>query len=86
MFFVMKHIFLDDRRFANLLRMKRNMLNEAEKLQLKALNVSLKAVGEKALLTAKSFCNLGRLYQSQEKYMVLIGVYNLEEVILIYLK
>ncbi|KAL5242886.1 hypothetical protein ACI65C_010296 [Semiaphis heraclei] len=49
-------------------RMKRNMLNEAEALHLKALDVSLKAVGVKALLTAKSYCNLGRLYQSQEKY------------------
>lgn len=49
-------------------RMKRNMLNEAEALHLKALQVSLQAVGVKALLTAKSYCNLGRLYQSQEKY------------------
>eukprot|EP00102_Acyrthosiphon_pisum_P002584 XP_001944165.2 PREDICTED: amyloid protein-binding protein 2 isoform X1 [Acyrthosiphon pisum] len=49
-------------------RMKKNMLNEAEALHLKALKVSLQAVGVKALLTAKSYCNLGRLYQSQEKY------------------
>ncbi|XP_060840464.1 amyloid protein-binding protein 2 isoform X2 [Rhopalosiphum padi] len=49
-------------------RMKKNMLNEAEALHLKALQVSLQAVGVKALLTAKSYCNLGRLYQSQEKF------------------
>lgn len=56
-------------------RMKRNMLNEAEALHLKALKVSLQAVGVKALLTAKSYCNLGRLYQSQEKYMVIFNVF-----------
>lgn len=52
------------------------MLKEAEDLHSKALDVSLKAVGEKALLTAKSYCNLGRLYQSQEKYMVIFIFYN----------
>lgn len=51
---------------------KKDMLNEAETLHLKALDVSLNAVGEKALLTAKSYCNLGRLYQSQEKYTVIL--------------
>jgi hypothetical protein len=54
-------------------KIKKDMLNEAEVLHLKALEVSLNAVGEKALLTAKSYCNLGRLYQSQEKYMVIIS-------------
>lgn len=52
------------------------MLNKAEGLQLKAFYVSLKAVGEKALLTAKSYCNLGRLYQSQEKYTVITLYFN----------
>lgn len=52
-------------------KMKKNMLIEAEELHSKALEVSLNAVGEKALLTAKSYCNLGRLYQSQEKYTVI---------------
>jgi len=51
------------------------MLNEAEALHLKALDVSLKAVGVKALLTAKSYCNLGRLYQSQEKYEVIFNLF-----------
>jgi len=51
------------------------MLNEAEALHLKALDVSLKAVGVKALLTAKSYCNLGRLYQSQEKYEVIFKLF-----------
>jgi len=51
------------------------MLNEAEALHLKALEVSLQAVGMKALLTAKSYCNLGRLYQSQEKYTVLFKLF-----------
>lgn len=54
--------------------MKKDMLYEAEVLHLKALEVSLKAVGEKALLTAKSYCNLGRLYQSQEKYEVIFNL------------
>lgn len=54
-------------------KIKKDMLNEAEALHLKALEVSLNAVGEKALLTAKSYCNLGRLYQSQEKYMVIFS-------------
>lgn len=52
-------------------KMKINMLKEAEAFHLKSLEVSLKAVGEKALLTAKAYCNLGRLYQSQEKYTVI---------------
>lgn len=51
-----------------LTKMKEDMLNEAENLHLKALELSLKVIGEKALFTAKSFCNLGRLYQSQNKY------------------
>lgn len=53
-------------------KMKKHMLNEARILQENALRVSLNAVGEKALVTAKSYCNLGRLYQSQEKYKVII--------------
>lgn len=48
------------------------MLTEAETLHSKALDVSLNVVGEKALLTAKSYCNLGRLYQSQGKFSVIL--------------
>lgn len=58
----------------SLLQSKTSMLDEAEALHLKALEVSLKAVGEKALLTAKSYCNLGRLYQSQDKFMVIFNI------------
>lgn len=53
----------------------KNMLDEAEVLHSKALEVSLQVVGEKALLTAKSYCNLGRLYQSQEKYDVKLNYF-----------
>lgn len=53
----------------------KNMLDEAEVLHSKALEVSLQVVGEKALLTAKSYCNLGRLYQSQEKYAVKLNYF-----------
>lgn len=52
-------------------KMKKHMLNEARILQENALRVSLNVVGEEALVTAKSYCNLGRLYQSQEKYKVI---------------
>lgn len=47
------------------------MLKEAECLHLRALDVSLDVVGKENLLTAKSYCNLGRLYQSQENYQVI---------------
>jgi len=52
-------------------KMKKNMLNKAKALHLIALEVSLQAVGVKPLLTAKSYCNLGRFYQSQKKYLVI---------------
>lgn len=52
-------------------RMKQTMLTEAECLQKEALACSLKAVGEKSLLAAKHYCNLGRLYQSKEDYVVI---------------
>lgn len=51
--------------------MKSKMLKDAENLHLKALDTSLNAVGENTLLVAKSYCNLGRLYQSQGKYKVI---------------
>lgn len=50
---------------------KKIMLHEAKNLQENALKVTLKTVGEGALVTAKSYCNLGRLYQSQQKYKVI---------------
>ncbi|XP_050441691.1 amyloid protein-binding protein 2 isoform X2 [Adelges cooleyi] len=49
-------------------RVKQDMLNEAETLHNNALNTSLRAVGESNLLTAKHYCNLGRLYQTKEDY------------------
>lgn len=56
-------------------QVQESMLQEAEDLHLKALEVSLQVVGEKALLTAKSYCNLGRLYQSREKYAVKLNFF-----------
>lgn len=50
------------------------MLREAEALHLKALDVSIKAVGVNTLLTAKSYCNLGRVYQSQKEYIVIFSL------------
>lgn len=44
------------------------MLNDAEELQLIALNISKKAFGEKNVQTAKHYGNIGRLYQSMKKY------------------
>lgn len=49
------------------------MLDEAQNLQEYGLKVSLKTVGENALVTARSYSNLGRLYQSQGKYKVIFS-------------
>jgi len=61
----------DDELNCALEKMKEKMLNEAEALHLKALKVSSQTVGVKALITAKSYCNLGTLYQTQDKYTVI---------------
>merc|ERR1711997_832224 len=44
------------------------MLAHAEKLHLSAVNLSTKAFGEKNVQTAKHYGNLGRLYQTMERY------------------
>ncbi|XP_050526374.1 amyloid protein-binding protein 2 isoform X2 [Daktulosphaira vitifoliae] len=49
---------------------KKSMLDEAEELHKMALQASLKTVGENNLLTAKHYCNLGRLYQSKINYQL----------------
>lgn len=51
------------------------MLKEAEKLHLKALDISKNLIGEKSLLTAKAYCNLGRLYQTQQRHLVIFFFY-----------
>lgn len=50
----------------------KNILKIVENHHLNALKVSLKVVGEKSLLTAKSYYNLGQLYIIQENFMVII--------------
>lgn len=44
-----------------------NYLKEAERLHKEALESSFKTFGEKNVLTAKQYGNLGRLYQSMKK-------------------
>merc|ERR1712038_1499607 len=44
------------------------MLAHAEKLHLSAVTLSTKAFGEKNVQTAKHYGNLGRLYQTMERY------------------
>ncbi|ESO07458.1 hypothetical protein HELRODRAFT_195080 [Helobdella robusta] len=44
------------------------LLGEAEELHLDSLHLALKAFGENNVQTAKHYGNLGRLYQSMQKY------------------
>jgi tetratricopeptide (TPR) repeat protein len=44
------------------------LLKESEELHQSALQLSLEAFGEVNVQTAKHYGNLGRLYQSMEKY------------------
>lgn len=46
------------------------MTDMTEKLHLKSLDASLKAVNENSLLTARSYCCLGRHYQNYGNYFV----------------
>ena len=48
------------------------MLQEAEKLHQNALRLTKHTFGEENILTAKHYGNLGRLYQSMQKYEVCI--------------
>lgn len=49
-----------------------SLLPDAEELHMAALELSLKALGDNNVQTAKHYGNLGRLYQSMKKYKVLI--------------
>lgn len=55
--------------------LKNKMLKEAKSLHKKALQTSLTIVGSNTLLAAKSFCNLGRLYQTLGKYEVIFVLF-----------
>ena len=46
----------------------RNLLLRAEELHLSALNLAIRSFGEMNVQTAKHYGNLGRLYQSMEKF------------------
>lgn len=46
------------------------LLDISERLHIKTLNISLRILGENAMLTAKSYCCLGRHYESEENYTV----------------
>ena len=47
------------------------LLEESEALHKAALQLSMMAFGEKNVQTAKHYGNLGRLYQSMQKFQVL---------------
>jgi hypothetical protein len=47
-----------------------NFLKEAQELHLQSLELARKAFGENNVQTAKHYGNLGRLYQSMQKYKV----------------
>ena len=46
------------------------LLNEAEDLHLQSLALARKAFGENNVQTAKHYGNLGRLYQSMQRFKV----------------
>jgi len=46
----------------------KNLLHRAEELHLSALNLAIRSFGEMNVQTAKHYGNLGRLYQSMEKF------------------
>jgi len=50
---------------------RKKLLIQAENIHSNALEITLKTVGVKTLLSAKSFSNLGQIYQSQKKYEVM---------------
>lgn len=47
------------------------MLKKAEKLHQDALSLTKNTFGEENILTAKHYGNLGRLYQSMQKFKVI---------------
>merc|ERR1719414_2714482 len=47
---------------------KASLLEEAEKLHLFALGMSLRVFGERNVQTAKHYGNLGRLYQTMKRF------------------
>lgn len=47
-----------------------SLLEESEALHKAALELSMMAFGEKNVQTAKHYGNLGRLYQSMQKFQV----------------
>lgn len=67
----------------SILNLIKNLLQEVEDLNLKALEVSLKVVGEKSLLTAKAYYCLGRIYNIRKKYTVIIIYGNINPFFLI---
>merc|ERR1711994_765082 len=46
----------------------KNLLHRAEELHLSALNLAIRSFGEMNVQTAKHYGNLGRLYQTMERY------------------
>lgn len=56
--------------------MKNKYLEEAESVFVGALNNSIKAVGERSLLTAKIYTDLGRMYPKQNNYDVIFVFFN----------
>jgi len=49
---------------------RKKLLVQAENIHSKALEITLNTVGVQTLLSAKSYSNLGQIYQSQKKYEV----------------
>lgn len=47
------------------------ILSEAKIAHFKVLEMALKIVGEKSMLTAKAYCNLGKLYLTETNYVVI---------------
>ena len=56
------------------------LLNEAEDLHLQSLALARKAFGENNVQTAKHYGNLGRLYQSMQRFKVKIILSSLEAI------
>lgn len=52
-------------------RLKIN-IKDAESYHFKAIELSSKCFGEKAPFTARSYYNLGRFYQNQQKLLVVL--------------
>lgn len=50
---------------------RKKLLIQAENIHSKALESTLNAIGVQTLLSAKSYSNLGQIYQSQKKYEVM---------------